>query len=215
MPEQENFQRQVAFKLKVSDILNSDFVKDETSAGYVRLDGKPVYRVNIIATVVQKAEEGSKYSSAVIDDGSGRISLRSFEDAKIFSKVDIGDVALVIGKIRNFNNENYILPEIIKKLENNIWMQVRQLELKNFPVIEKNPDGNENKNQPLENNVQIKQDFGSDVYSMIKKLDSGDGALIDEVIKQSNKSDAEEIIKKMLLNGDVFEVKPGRLKVLE
>ena len=50
---------------------------------------------------------------------------------------------------------------------------------------------------------------------MIKKLDEGDGVLIDDVIKSSKIGDAEEIINRLLENGDIFEIKPGKLKILE
>src|SRR3989344_7402622 len=133
--EQKTFQRQVAYKVKISDILNGNFVKEEFSAGYVKLSGKNVSRVNIIATVVYKAEQSST-ASAVIDDSTGKVLLRSFENNDIFSKVDIGDVVLVIGKIREFNNERYVVPEILKKVSNTEWMNVRKLEVKDVKAFD-------------------------------------------------------------------------------
>ena len=53
------------------------------------------------------------------------------------------------------------------------------------------------------------------VFKLIKKLDSGDGVDIEEVIKSSSYNNAEELIQKLMQAGDVFEVKPGRIKVLE
>ena len=52
-------------------------------------------------------------------------------------------------------------------------------------------------------------------YSLIKKLDKGEGVTFEDVIKNSATSKAETIITKLLENGDVFEIKPGKLKVLE
>ena len=106
--EQKSFQRQVAYKIRISDILNGSFIKDEISAGYIKLNDANVSRVNIIATVVYKAEQPST-SNALIDDGTGKILLRSFENSRIFSKADVGDAVLLIGKIREFNNERYIV----------------------------------------------------------------------------------------------------------
>src|SRR3989338_6905989 len=128
--EQKTFQkRQVAYKIRVSDILNVNLEKEEFS-GNIRLSNTNVSRVNIIATVIYKSEEFN-YSSAVVDDGTGKIQLRIFENNAYFSKADVGDAVLVIGKIREFSNEKYIMPEIFKKIDDSKWADVRKLELKN------------------------------------------------------------------------------------
>ena len=99
--------------------------------------GLKVSRVNIIAAMIYKSEDFN-YSSAVIDDGTGRIQLRSFENNAYFSKIDVGDIVLIIGKIREFNNEKYIVPEILKRINNAKWVDVRRLELKNSDLIMNN-----------------------------------------------------------------------------
>ena len=192
--EQKTFQkRQVAYKVRISDIL----------------DNVNISRVNIIATIVYKSE-ASNYNSAVIDDGTGRISLRSFENNAAFSKIDVGDTILIIGKIRKFNDEKYIMPEIFKKINNMEWLNLRKLELRNKSYI--------NDSIKTENKDVIKEAVVGNmgyVYSVIKKLDTGDGVSVEDVIKTSNDKNTENVIKVLLENGDVFEIRPGKLKVLE
>ena len=127
----------------------------------------------------------------------------------LFSKVDVGDSILVIGKAREFNNEMYVMPEIIKKIDLG-WLNVRKFELTNS-VFEKRQQGKK-ESSPAE---EITENFIESVYSIIKELDTGDGVSIEEVLKSSKTSHAEDIVKKLLANGDIFEIKPGRLKVLE
>ena len=135
--EQKSFQkRQVAYKVWISDILNSNFMKDETSAGYIKINEVVVSRVNLIATVVYKADQEQNLSSVMIDDGTGKILLKSFENFAAFSKVDVGDMILLVGRIREFSNEKYIMPEILKKLNDIGWMIVRKLELKDRILVE-------------------------------------------------------------------------------
>ena len=210
MPELEKtFQkRQIAYKARVSDILNGSFSKDELSAGYIKLNGVNVSRVNVIANIVYKSGDEQNYSSALIDDGTGKILLRTFENTNLFSKADIGDIVLVIGKVREYNNERYILPEIVRKLEKFEWMSLRKIELKDT-IIE---PVKEPANEVVEEAVKT---VGVEIYIIIKKLDDGDGAAIEDVMKESNNPDAEKIISRLLENGDVFEIKPGKLKVLE
>src|SRR3989344_1936891 len=210
MPELEKtFQkRQIAYKARVSDILNGSFSKDELSAGYIKLNGVNVSRVNVIANIVYKSGDEQNYNSALIDDGTGKILLRTFENTNLFSKADIGDIVLVIGKVREYNNERYILPEIVRKLEKFEWMSLRKIELKDT-IIE---PAKEPANEVVEEAVKT---VGVEIYIIIKKLDDGDGAAIEDVMKESNNPDAEKIISRLLENGDVFEIKPGKLKVLE
>ena len=205
--EQKTFQkRQVAYKLKISDIVNGNLTKEEFS-GNIKLNNINVSRVNIIAAVIYKTEE-SNFTSAVIDDWTGRIQLRSFENNAYFSKIDVGDVVLVIGKIREFNNEKYIVPEILKKITNTRWVDVRRLELKNNDIIDNNI-------KITDKNLIENTKINEEIYSLIKKLDDGDGASFDDIIKSFGSIDAEKILNKLLENGDVFEIKPGKLKVLE
>lgn len=211
MPElqQESFQkRQIAHKLRISDILCGVFAKDELSAGYIRLDNCNVSRANVIATVVYKSESPN-YSSAIIDDGTGKIMVRSFENSDKFAKADVGDSVLVIGKIREFNNERYLMPEIFKKIGSAGWADVRKRELEKVG-FSKRP-----KNADNAQTAEVPADANEEVYLLIKGLDKGDGAPIDDVVNSSNNAEAEAVINKLLEKGDVFEVKPGRLKILE
>ncbi|MBI2647462.1 hypothetical protein HYW99_03210 [Candidatus Woesearchaeota archaeon] len=207
---QKSFQRrQVAYKISIVDILNGDFIKDEVSAGYTYVKNLNISRVNIIATVVNKTEVIYSYNSMIVDDGTGRIELRSFDSNAIFTKADIGDVVLVIGRIREFNRDRYILPEIIKRLDNINWLNLRKLELKNNDFR----SGFTNKKDLDAQNNSISN--SEEICLLIKKLDRGEGALIDEVIKNSSDSKTEDIINKLLESGNIFEIIPGKLKVLE
>lgn len=201
--EQKQFQkRQVACKILISSIINGQFGKDESSAGYVKINGNVVSRVNFIGNLVYKMEENGYYN-AIIDDGTAKISLKSFEKKAFFSNIDVGDIILVVGKVREYGNERYVMPEIIKKIDAS-WMSLRKLELKDEAIVCK-----AEVKDPSEN-----IDSGKNVYELIKKLDVGDGTAMEDLIGNYN-GDVEKIVNKLLENGDVFEIKPGRLKVLE
>lgn len=202
MPEPQSFQRQVAYKVRISDILDASLNKE----GFlnVTINGYSVSRVSIISALVYKSEDAG-YASGIIDDGTGRISLRNFEKKDVFSKIDIGDIILVIGKIREFSNERYIVPEIVKTINNPDWVKVRKAE------VQGNVLGlDDSKKEPDENTSAV-----DEVFSLIRKLDSGDGVLIDDVVREYKNNDAEETLKTMMKNGDIFEIKPGKIKILE
>ena len=53
------------------------------------------------------------------------------------------------------------------------------------------------------------------IICLVRTLDNGDGADFDKVINDSGFDDAEKIINNLLEEGELFEVKSGKLKVLE
>ena len=218
MPEPQK--RQIAYKARIADLINGGYVKEEgwTPNYIITKQGKHISRINLIGTVISKTEEGSEYQSLVVDDGSGTISLRLFEKNDNVKNIEIGDVVLLIGRPREYGSEKYIVPEIIKKINNKKWIDVRKIELgienlktkkdelgKEEVVVEKIDDSTKEKTA---SNPQI-------VYEAVKELDSGQGVDIDKVIKKTGIRDAEEIIKKFLREGEMFEIRPGRIKILE
>lgn len=213
MPElqqERQFQkRDVAYKARISDILGSSLIKDGLSAGYIELNGVKASRVNIIATLVYKIEQSQGYAGAVIDDGTGRLSLRSFENLDVFSKADVGDAVLVICRIREFNNEKYASLEILKKIRDAGWLNLRKLELEK----KKDASGDITAQNKPSNEDAI--GASEEIYLLVKRLDDGNGAQVDEVIKNSSRDDAESIVNSLLVSGDIFEISPGRVKVLE
>lgn len=199
-----NIKRQIAYKVKIKDIINGEYVKQEGwKPNYVKTKHGNVSRVNLLATVVTKNEDGS----FIIDDGSDKINARSF-DTKV-GGFEIGDVVLIIGRPREWNSQNYIVYEIVKKLEDKRWIKVRKLELDR---LKKNEIREEKVEQVEEEVVENPYDKITD---LIRELDVGEGADYHEVSIKSKLGDVDEILTSLLEQGEVFEVKPGRLKILE
>src|SRR3989338_7833171 len=124
-------QRNTAYKVWIANLLKGSYVKGlgEFESGYVEVKNNRVSRVNLVGSVIDRFE-GNNFLSLSLDDGSGVIALRSWnEDVNIFSGVEIGDLILVIGKLKEYSGRAYITPEIVKKLDNPLWLKVRKLEL--------------------------------------------------------------------------------------
>ena len=205
----EKPRRQVAYKVRIKDIINGQYVKEggEFTPNYVLVNDKQVSRADIMGVVIDLDQENK---SIVINDGSDSISLRIFEEKEY--KVSIGDIILVIGRPREFNNEKYIVPEIIKKIENKKWVELRKAELKLIDLLSK---GNAEQLIETEEIVLGANNNYNDIFRSIKEIDNGDGADIQEVISRSKVIEAEAIIKNLLKEGEIFEIRPGRVKVLE
>lgn len=210
----ESQKRQVAHKICVKDIIESKyFIEEGWQPNYIISNGKKISRVNLIGTIVSKTYgEDPSYKSIVIDDGTANIAVRSFDE--IISNFNIGDMVLLIGKLREYGQEKYILPEIIKRVENKSWVELRKLEL----GTEGNEDLEFRKNEiKKEENEEILKPFNisEKVLTLVKELDSGSGADIQELISKSSIKEAENIIRILLEQGEIFEIRPGKLKILE
>jgi len=200
--------RQIAYKVRLKDILDSKYTKREGfDPNFLEIGGKEVSRINMVGVIVQKSEINN-YRSLTIDDGTGKISARIFENDLMLDKVDVGDVVLIIGRPREFSSEKYILIEIIKKIEPK-WTKVRKLELEkkiiasNYPIKENCVEG-----EIIDENPKNK------ILKFIKKFDEGQGVSV-ENIPTNDIEDIDKIVDALLKEGDVFEIKPGKLKVLE
>ena len=206
--------RQVAYKVKINDVLKGEYIKEEGEwvPNYIHVGDKKVSRVNLMAVVVSKHDpENTNNKSLLIDDGSGKISIRSFEENSNFDNINVGEFVLVIGRPREYFNEKYIVSEILKKMNNPLWAEVRKLELedKKKPMEASEPERTDVNEEP------IVEDINKKIFDLIKEIDSGEGADTQEVITKSNTDKAEGIITSLLEQGDVFEIKPGKLKILE
>jgi len=213
--------RQVAYKASVKDLVEGDYVKQEGwQPNYILTkEGRRISRVNLMAAVVSIQDNAQDQKTMLIDDGTGSISVRSFEDTKIMDGLEVGDLIMMVGRPREFGELKYIVPEIIKKIENTKWVDVRQKELETIGLsYGKEPTASSIDAVKEEPTIQIKSDSKSPkqkVYQLIKSLDKGDGVDIDEVINKSGVKVCEKIINALLQEGEIFEIRKGKVKILE
>jgi RecG-like helicase len=203
-PDKPQFKRHIAFKLRIGDILKGNIIHDQERFKHLEFNNKEIIRVNLIANVIDKyIQDGEKkFASLNMDDASGQIKLKTFgEDIKIFNDFNQGDTLQVIGLLRTWNDEIYVIPEIIKK-RSPTYLLVRKLEhdISKPQVLDKTQQTNL-KNQILE---------------VIKREEANGGADIDSLTKELNtKSDSiNQEIKKLLEEGIVYEPRPGKVRYL-
>ncbi|MBI2666174.1 OB-fold nucleic acid binding domain-containing protein [Candidatus Woesearchaeota archaeon] len=217
------FQRSVAVKVAIQEILQSNRVQDEQGT---------FPRVNIMATILQKEILGNM-SNFLIDDGTGTLLTRFFESQPHLEHFKIGDSVIVIGKVRAYNQEKYLSPEIMKKISP-AWLKVRKVEnllSGKMPVAMQKLNAVQNENSPVKvNRVSEELVAEAEIFSegknlveelpqqkimaLIKELDPGNGAPIQEIIEKSPLQDTEFLLDKMMECGEIFQILPGRVKVL-
>ena len=130
--------RLVARKIWIKEVLNSRYIKEEgLRPNYILTqEDKKVSRINLIGVVVM-LDIGQGSSNFLIDDGTGKITVRLFEENEEIKKINVGDVVIIIGRPREYGGEIYVLPEIFKKLDAISWLEVRKLELNEKKEVKK------------------------------------------------------------------------------
>lgn len=211
--QQASQPRQIAYLVNIKDIKKSKFFKEEGwNPNFVLINGKNVSRVNIIAAIISSFSENN-VQTINLDDGTGQIAVKNFN-----SPIDVktGDIVLLVGRVRKYGNETYLTPEIVKKNVNVGWGAVwKKMAVESSDEeIEMNDDSEEESSVEEElietNPGEIS--FREKIMQKIKDLDDGEGASYGDVVKLFPD---EHYISKLLLDGDIFEIKPGRLKVLD
>ena len=124
--------RLTAYKVWISDLINSPYIEmqGEFESNYIEVKDKQISRANIIATIVNKFEsEDKNYVSLTLDDNSEEIRVKACrEDTKLINNFNSGDLIFIVARVRKYNDELYLLPEIVKQINPN-WEVARRLEL--------------------------------------------------------------------------------------
>lgn len=215
MPEQ--FKREIAYKLRIGEILQGSPIIEEQSAGieeggkrqifkFLELGSRQIKRINIAASVVDKfiSEGEKKFATLTLDDASGQIKAKVFgEDTLKFQDINQGDTILLIGLLRSYNNEVYILPEIIRKLDPR-YLLVRRLETEKKQSAPVRPEGE-------------KKSLREYLVELIKSEESKGGIDTEEIIIKLERFSPDSInqdLRKMLEDGTIYEPRPGRVRYL-
>lgn len=219
-----DFKRQTAYKCTISQILIGNYVEQQGwEPNYLQINGNQISRINLVAVILSKDQ-----SNILIDDGTGKIELMLFSEKGKADNLNIGDAVLIIGRPREYNSKKYIIPEIIKRIENKGWIKYRkkELELQNgkIPVVsdaqkEKIVEKKIKQEKQAKTEEEKTHDAGKNysriLINLIRQLDNGEGADVDEIISAAGFKDTEKYIKLLINEGEIFELKPGKIKMLE
>lgn len=234
-------ERQTAKKVRVREIMNGSFVKKEgLEPSFVKIEsGEEISRARILGTVVSKfvAEDGN-YASVTIDDGTDTIRLKVFKTTKPLDALESGDMVDVVGKVREYEGETYIIPEVARKIENPNFELLRRLELiYKYKGIKKAKDLVEkNKGKPPE---ELKKEFeklglekqwidllmttgesegkgkGLLKKEILQAIESSpEGIVYSELSKRvkAKETDIESAIDELLNDGVCYEPSPGKIR---
>ncbi|MFQ6020869.1 MAG: OB-fold nucleic acid binding domain-containing protein, partial [Candidatus Aenigmatarchaeota archaeon] len=247
MPEMK---RLVAKKASVREIINGRFVKKSGfESSYVLTTlGRRLSRVRVLGLIVDKfISADEKYATLTLDDATETIRCKAFVNVKLFDGFTKGDLVDVFGKLREYQGEVYIMPEVIQKVNPN-FETLRILELEKIMrdqkekirkvrelqkqtsdlnelkisikkiMPEEDAEGILEAQEMIENITEEKEiksgETKTKILDLIDKLDNGQGADYQDILKKSglSENDVDFAIQDLLESGVCFEPKPGKIK---
>ncbi|MBN2094883.1 MAG: hypothetical protein JW727_02445 [Candidatus Aenigmarchaeota archaeon] len=125
-------ERLVARKSDIKTLYSGQYtIQEGFNPNYIEVDGERLSRVRVMATVIDKfLSEDGNYGTLTLDDGVDTIRLKAFQDLRVIEAIEKGDTVDVIAKIREYNGERYLQPEIVAKVEDPNFEVLRKLELR-------------------------------------------------------------------------------------
>src|SRR3989338_3691869 len=213
-----SFRREIAYKILLGQLREGKIVQEEGIHLLMLPSLEKVIRVNVVATILIKEKVGN-ITNILVDDGTGQVVLRFFEQLPLIEQIQIGNTILIIGKPRMYNQEVYLSPEIVKKVLP-AWLQIRKKELLQNYSLNSPPKTNlsdlpeEGKKVIVEQMVEEEVLPVEKVMNLIKELDKGQGVLIEELIERSPLKETEVLLTKMLEKGEIVQNAPGKVKML-
>jgi RPA family protein len=238
--------REPAVKVRIKDIVDGKFVpgeKESMRPSYLITPfGRKVSRVNVLATITDKfLNEDESYISFTLDDGTASIKAKAFKDVVGLAKnLEIGDIGIFIGKIREWNEEIYLNIEIARKVDDPNYETYRKLELikeilpyKRMVLELKNMREKMSEEEFLkeakrrlglsediisfliENERIEEKDYKAEVLKVLKELDRGEGVdvvSIFEIMKLPAQT-LDSILTELMAEGKIEEVEAGKIRV--
>ncbi len=235
--------RLTAKKASIEEIVSGRFIsRGELESSYVITKlGRRLSRVRVMGNVMDiYTNPENSFGFIVLDDSTGVIRAKLFNNLKSLETLKKGDLVDVIGKLRFTEGEIWINTELINKVSNPNFETLRIAELAKIAKEQKEkirkvkehlPQtsdinelfallGEEISKKDIESIVEAEEVFKEEkgdkylILNLIEELDDGTGADYNKVLEKSGlgENEFDKIIQELLESGKCFEPRPGKLK---
>ncbi|MBW6461899.1 MAG: hypothetical protein K0B07_02540 [DPANN group archaeon] len=169
-----NLKTQAAYKLNISDLTENTYIKDDTGklTNYLDLGGKiKVYRVRLLARVTfMYASADGNYASITLDDDTGTIRVKAWQNIKMVLDTKNEDLVDIIALVREWNGEVYLVPEVLRIIDNPDIKTLRSLEILSF----KKEEGILDKDTVQKEITLIKKSLNSESNQVVSSVEDDD-----------------------------------------
>ncbi len=221
--DEQKFQRQTAKICSVLDLLTGTYViQDGWKPNYVQTitPARKLSRVNLMGFIVEK----STPHQFLLDDGTGTILVIDFSQNENTATLKVGKPVLVIGRPRQAEKNVFIALEIAttKQLEEEpLWMSYRKQELKEVladkedeELVTAAPAKEKELLVAKKPTLPVKELTGDMIFDFIKNNEQDEGCDMELIINKFGQ-EVDDMIFTLISMGELYEAKPGKLKILE
>lgn len=192
---------QAAYKLNISDLTENEYVKDDTGKepNYLNLADKlKVYRVRILARVTFRyASEDGNYASITLDDDTGTIRVKAWQNIKAVLDTKKEDLVDMIALVREWNGEVYLVPEVLRIIDNPDMKTLRALEILRF----KKDEGILDKATIQKEITELKTSIDPESATVKSSVDKADSKIVlDTSAQEPKEKTKKETIQKPIGN---------------
>ncbi len=120
-------ERMTAVRASVADIVHGTY-SEEDGHHVVSPQGVELRRVVLVGFIVRQYVGQGSFASITIDDGTETIRAKAWDEVQLLEQVEANTLAMIVGKVREYEGEVYIVPEIVRPLDDANYMTLHQLE---------------------------------------------------------------------------------------
>lgn len=120
----------IAYKMRIIDLVNGKLKNDEMGGFILSTPFGESKEARILGTIIDSYKNSENtYGSFTIDDGTATTRLKAWsEKIELLDKYKVGEIVDIIGRVGEFQDEIYIVPETIIPATPNYWLY-RELDL--------------------------------------------------------------------------------------
>lgn len=204
-------QRQTAKRVRVVDLVSGEWVKKEgMEPSFVITPRKEsVSRAKVVGTVVSKfISEDGNFASITIDDSTATIQGKQWKETELITGVNQGNLVAMIGKVREYEGDIYMVPEILRVVSpgEEALARLEVLAKLGRPVEEAKAG------EPAEQQKADGEQLRKSILTIIEG--SEDGIKYSELVEKAKvpEEELESIINELLGEGICYEPTPGKIK---
>jgi hypothetical protein len=222
----------------MEDLVHGEYIRSPDGAEPSHLLtpwGEKVSRARVLGTVVDKfIREDRSYATLRLDDGSATIRVRAWaEGVPELDRFNIGETLDIIGRVREYQGEVYIAPEpgLIMPVKDPNAETLRELEVVKIrrealargvrPGVRSGLHevavgfGPAAAEETAPQMPQVPEELKNRAAEAAEKLGGEDGATLEEFMVELkvSRKEAQDAVRALLVDGVLFEPKPGRFKL--
>ncbi|MBU2638428.1 MAG: hypothetical protein KJ955_05630 [Nanoarchaeota archaeon] len=209
------FKRPTAYIFWINDMINAVPELTQEGARAFKIRGKSARRVNIIAAVIDVYEnEGKTYRSVTLDDGSGQIRVKAWEEDTAKLLLNPGDIVIVVGFLHESLGEIFIRPEFARHIRAE-WAVTRKEYLASAYGKPSAGETLKVSEESINNPVEPTMEARGKMLSLIAEYPESTIS-VEELIKKAGlaKGLSEKVIKELTNDGEIFSPRAGFVQAL-